>query len=366
MSAGYHTPLDDEHPTIAEVLSSRGYSTAGFVANLGYCGAATGLARGFVHYEDYPVSIGQVASSATLTRTFANNFRLRRLLQNDQHMNRKSADMLNRDVLDWIDNQSRPFFIFVNYFDAHDPYLPPPPFDTRFGPGRQHGRHSPLHHWLYNRALGHTGMDARAIQEEIDAYDGAIAYLDDRLNELFTALRDRSLWENTLVVITSDHGEEFGEHGVFEHSYSLYRPSVHVPLILSFPARAIPGTRVQTPVSLRDLPATILELTGIGSEAAFPGDSLTRYWTRQDSAGEIPLRSDLQYASGQPEWFPVSKGDMKSVLFDGRRYIRNGDGSEELYDFHADAWETRNLASAPENRNVMERFRAIVAEGTSR
>ncbi len=91
LSTDYTVPLDGTHPTLAEYLSRQGYRTAGFVANLGYCSFGTGLARGFEHYEDYRRSLGQIASSSTLVRKVANNFNLRRLVRNDQHLNRISA-----------------------------------------------------------------------------------------------------------------------------------------------------------------------------------------------------------------------------------------------------------------------------------
>src|SRR5262249_23073252 len=145
-------PLDTTYPTLAEFLSTRGYATAGFVANLGYCSYETGLNRGFAHYEDYPISWGQIASSSTLVRTIIISFIMCQMIQNNQHLNRKSADQLNYDVLQWLAHEKRrPFFVFLNYFDLHDPYLPPTPFDTKFGPGRRNGRYSPLHHWLYDR-----------------------------------------------------------------------------------------------------------------------------------------------------------------------------------------------------------------------
>src|SRR5262249_39877541 len=250
------------------------------------------------------ISLGQMASSTALVRTIADNFRLRRLIQNDEHLNRKTADDLNRDVLQWIDRErSRPFFVFINYFDAHHPYLPPAPFDKKFGPGRKLGKYSPVHHWFYDPAAGHRNMDAEAVSEEIDAYDGALAYLDDRLNALFTALKERNLWNNTLVVITADHGEEFGEHRTFGHGNSLYLTSLQVPLIMSFPARMPAATRVNTPISLRDLPATIADVLGFNDGTRFPGASLARYWNgREMAADEEPLLSELNYTTGQPEW----------------------------------------------------------------
>ena len=362
LSADYEKPLDAAYPTLAEFLSGRGYRTAGFVGNLGYCGTETGLSRGFAHYEDYPLSWGQLASSSGLTRTFLDNFRLRRMVENDQHLNRMTADALNDNVLRWIDrDRAQPFFVFLNYFDAHDPYLPPPPFDSKFGPGRKNGKHSPLHHWLYNPAVGHRPLDQPTVQEEIDAYDGAVAYLDNRLGVLLDGLKERGLLGNTLVVITADHGEEFGEHRVFEHGYSLYGPSINVPLVVSFPGR-LPARRIGPPVSLRDLPATITDLLGL-RDAPFPGASLKRFWENLSGSTAVvpsPVLAELNFARRQPDWFPISKGDMKSVVSAGLHYIRNGDGSEELYDYQGDPWERANLAPDAEHHSDLEQLRGLL------
>ncbi len=365
LSAGYASPLDGRYPTLAEYLSGHGYRTAGFVANYGYCGAASGLARGFQHYEDYPRSLGQIASSSTLVRNVADNFRLRRLVKNDQHMNRLSAPELNARALDWLSaNGGAPFFMFLNYFDAHEPYLPPPPFDRQFGPGRREGQHSPLHHWLWNPAVAHGNMGDAERTEEVNAYHGAIANLDHHVNALLAALAQRGVLDQTLVVITSDHGEEFAEHGVYEHGYSLYRAGVHVPLVVVLPGRVPGGRRIATPVSLHDLAPTIVELLGMHTGAPFPGPSLAALWTEAGRAADSPagsaglVLSEVKTAPGQPEWFPTSKGDMTAVVHRGVRYIRNGDGSEELYDLVADPDERHNLVAAPDRQTVLAESRA--------
>jgi len=364
LSADLKVPLDASFPTLAEVLSARGYFTAGFVANLGYSSYETGIDRGFVHYEDYEVSLGQIASSSTFVRTIANNFRLRRLIQNDEHLNRKRADQVNHDVFHWLSQaRNRPFFVFVNYFDAHEPYLPPPPFDRNFGPGRNRGKHSPLHHWLWNPAVNHQNMNEGNVQEEVDAYDGAIAYLDHQLGVLFAKLKQWGLLENTLIIITADHGEEFGEHGLYDHGYSLYLPSLHVPLLISFPGHVPQGKRVQTPVSLRDLPATIIDLLHFEGESPFPGKSLARHWEprlEEDNLHNESLLSETNYMPGHPAWFPTSKGNMKSILYEGMHYIRNGDGREELYKFRKDPWERDNLALSDENGKTLDKYRGIL------
>jgi len=265
-----------------------------------------------------------------------------------------------------------PFFAFLNYFDAHEPYLPPPPFDRQFGPGRAHGRHSPLHHWLWNPAVRHRPFDDADRQEEIDAYDGGLAHLDAAVGRLLDRLDQQGILANTLVVITSDHGEEFGEHGVYEHGYSLYRPSVHVPLIVIPPRGADGGApaSISTPVSLRDLAATVVDMVGLGEGAPFPGYSLAGLW--RDSGGATaamtssPLLTTVTPSPGQPDWFPSSKGDMKALVHQGMRYIRNGDGREELYDFAADRWERINLAASPDRQQALADARAALDRALTR
>lgn len=370
LSAGFSSPLDRTYPTLAEYFSSRGYRTAGFVANLRYCGRPTGLARGFLHYEDYPRSLGEFVASSTLLRQVADNFRLRRFIQNDQHVDRIDAAALNARTMAWLDREpAGPFFLFLNYFDAHEPYLPPPPFDRRFGRGRARGRHSPLHHWLWNPAARHAPLTAVEHQEEVDAYDGAIASLDAEVGRLLAWLDAKGHLSNAVVVVTADHGEELGEHGLYDHGYSLYRASLNVPLVLVAPGRVPAGRRVATPISLRDLPATVVDVVNGGGGTAFPGASLAGLWDDARPAGlgarPSPLYAEVRTSPGQPDWFPSSKGDMQSVVHRGLRYIRNGDGREELYDFDGDPWEQRDLSSQPEYQSTLGEARALV-EGLRR
>ena len=126
LSADWDRPLDGTAPTLAELLRSRGYVTAGFVANTRYCIAELGLGRGFVHYEDFPLSLGELVLSSSLGRFITNNPVLRRVAGSYELLDRKPAATINRDFLDWLDRSpERPFFVFLNYFDAHEPYLPP-------------------------------------------------------------------------------------------------------------------------------------------------------------------------------------------------------------------------------------------------
>ncbi|MEP7208127.1 MAG: sulfatase [Casimicrobiaceae bacterium] len=353
LDADWLAPLGTAHPTLAETFRRNGYATAGFVANTRYCSRETGLARGFSHYEDYPVTAAHVAMSSSLGSYLAWSRSVRRKLL------RKSADDVNASFLAWLDGRDTgvPFFAFLNYMDAHAPYQPPAPFDRQFS--------SPdAEELVANLREDDAGirLQPEVRQAAIDKYDESLAFLDDRLGALFAALAARRLWDDTIVVVTSDHGEEFGEHGVYYHGNSLYRGALEVPLLLRFPPRVPTGASIATPVSLRDLPATLLDLAGL--PAALPGASLSSYWdgtSPRDNAAANPLLMELSYASTLPANTPVSKGSMASVLLGDLRLIRNGDGREELYDFRRDPMERVNLADQPAQPVGLARLREALA-----
>jgi arylsulfatase A-like enzyme len=331
VSADWLTPLDGTHQTLAETLAGRGYSTVGFVANVLYATEASGLNRGFQRYSDFPRSLTTVIRQSLLVRPLVN--RVRDAMGDTDPLVRKTAEDVTTEFSDWLDARQteRPFFAFLNYFDAHQPYRSPPPFNTT-------GGRTPD---LSKRRT----WSAQEIQRSRDAYDSAIAYVDEEVSSVIDHLRDLNLLDNTLIVITSDHGEQFGEHGLFDHGNSLYRAVLEVPLVMRLPSRIPAGLRVPAPVSLVDLPATILGLVAPDAAAALPGRSLAQHWTPSLSASVLPAPaiSDISKGINLPAWVPVSKGRMRSVVLDGVHYILNGDGSQELYDFVNDPGETNNL-----------------------
>ncbi len=351
---GWYSGMGDSLPTLAEALVRAGYRSAGMVANVYYASAETGLARGFSRYEDHRVTLGTFFASASLSRTVMDAGVVRKTLGIEELVGRKNAAEVNRSFLQWqARDGSRPFFAFLNYYDAHTPYLPPDPWKRRFTtPGV-----APVAN-LERHARRDGGWSPTQIQGAIDAYDGAIAYLDAEITTLLDSLAGRGVLDNTIVIITSDHGEEFNEHGLIHHGNSLYRPSLSIPLLIRWPGRVPADRHVRTPVSLRDVAATILDLAGAG-DAPLPGRSLRRYW-EGDTLPADTLLAELRYAPQQPEWYPASKGNMVSAIRDGYRYIRTGDGAESLYDFERDAQEQANLATAPERAAPLERFRALV------
>ena len=364
LSADWEKPLDATYPTLAEDFRDHGYATAGFVANMIYCSYEMGLNRGFTHYEDYPVSLRELAMSSSLVSNVINSHVARQLAGNYDVFDRKSAGQVNHDFLRWLShNKQKPFFVFLNYFDAHEPYMPRAPFDAKFGQQTQR-RNYLVKRWAHEGArLDKESMSQAEIQAELDAYEGSINYLDQELGLLFDELKQQQMLENTLVIITADHGEQFGEHGIFTHGNSLYLQSVRVPLLISFPTHVPANTSVREPVTLRDLPATIIDLVQLGDKDRFPGNSLAQFWngtTNTDSTTRSPLLSEANVGPDTKSHEPLFKGDMRSLVVDRKHYILNGDGSEEVYDLDTDPLENKDLAGSDEGRQITSRLRSML------
>ncbi|MEP6573591.1 MAG: sulfatase [Gemmatimonadota bacterium] len=346
LTADWKVPLDLDHATIAEVLRNQGYATGGFVANFGYCSYEHGLARGFAHYEDYQIDRDELLLASSFGRTLAHSPGLRRYIGYFDMFDRKPAPEVNRELLAWTEKiKNRPYFAFLNYYDAHFPYFPPAPFDTIYGPK---GKQKRLRYWLNGAGMpGRKDMTDAETLIERNAYDGAITYLDGQIGALLGEMDRRGLLTNTIVIITADHGEQFGEHDLYDHGNSLYLPLLQVPLIVIAPG-ATPGSRIAVPVGLRDLGATILDLAKVDGSGAIPGHSLVSLWRSGagSSVAPSPAIASVRPARFSSTTDPAAKGEMYSVV-DGRfHYILNGDGRQELYDVIADPAESKDLSTA--------------------
>jgi arylsulfatase A-like enzyme len=351
------TPLAERHHTLAEALSSHGYLTAGFVANTVYCGYEFGLAQGFAHYEDYVASPRELLISSAAVRSVANAQWLRRLAGYYDNIPRKNATEITDRFLRWLPQTTdRPFFAFLNYFDAHLAYLPPAPFARTFGPeveARNYELIQDLRYTTRDDALDRRPAETTA---DRDTYDATILYLDSELNRLFNELQRRGVLERTLVIVTSDHGEQFGEHGYYEHGNTLYLPLLRVPLMILPPGGMPVEKRVPTVITLRDLPATVMSMVGIG-DAAFPGRSLSRFWSDHDSQSETPVVSQVRIQQISNPKAARPPGLMRSLTNSRYHYIKNSDGSEELFDVLEDPEELRDISTLDSSRALRDKFR---------
>jgi arylsulfatase A-like enzyme len=387
--ASWFTPLDASHPTLAEYFGSRGYATAGFVANTFFCGAETGLGRGFVSYQDYFFPELSAFKMAALIHWPLEGLRSVDLFLREHLIlsvlrpfvrpiwgrfnadARKDAPVVNRELLDWLSSRhqrDRPFFAFVNFYDAHYPYELPNGSEHRFGAMPRNPREADLlRNWW---TLDKSRLSRQEIAFVRDAYEECVANLDEQMGRLLAALGRRGALERTWLIITSDHGESFGEQpSFFGHGTSLYQPQIHVPLVIVPPSGTPKPLRPVVPetVSLRDLPATIVDLVGVAAGSPFPGASLAPLWDRPASETDA---EPFDRSPALAEVVPIDPVEPESAaLLDRRRawaalaegdwiYIRReGDDLDELFDLRTDRRQRHNRAGDPALQSVIGRLR---------
>ncbi|HHO52473.1 MAG TPA: DUF229 domain-containing protein [Deltaproteobacteria bacterium] len=261
----------------------------------------------------------------------------------------KSGPVIHDAFTGWLDERppDAPFFAFLNYMEAHTYRLPteearraimtdPASYHRALKTSNQLRRQTNVMFGRWRRYFRHER------QALFDLYDASIVDLDRYLRGLFQALEDRDLLDDTIVVLTADHGEQFGEHGLYLHNYSLYQPLVHVPLVIHYP-RAVPAGRIHQQVSTAGLFHTLVGLTGteppqqpiLTTDLLHPGDD--------------PVVSELNVPCGNPERrrLDLSVRDWtasyRAVVHDGLKLIWSSNGAHELYDLVADPREHRDL-----------------------
>ncbi|MFQ5739695.1 MAG: sulfatase-like hydrolase/transferase [Acidobacteriota bacterium] len=283
--------LRDEVPTLAEWFQRKGFETAAFVGS-SVLAARWGLDRGFDVYQDH--------------------FPLAGVRQVDYSRIERPAGEVVSLALKWLEQpRSKPFFLWIHLYDPHDPYTPPPPFDTLF-------RGNP--------------------------YDGEIAYVDAMLARFFQALKARKLDQHSLIVLTADHGESLWEHKEEHHAFYIYEVSLRVPLIFRIPedlsaGRFRPGTRVAAQVRSVDIAPTVMQLVGGKIEKGLQGEGLAGLMSGRRPRRELPAYAETHYPRIHFGWSPLF-----SYSASGYKFIEAP--IPELYDLESDPSESHNLYTA--------------------
>ena len=387
----YHGPS----PTVAEHLRARGYATAGIVANVRICNRVYGVGRGFDTYVDYPcnqeVSLRAALNNCSLGASVmevANRLQLPVPRPFPFHV-RPDAREITDQATHWLGlvkgrNESmgpgatRPFFLFLNLMDVHGPFVPTSSATGKFwtGPIPPLKQATPECGWVALRELGQATPDIqperlqdleKVSRRLVDLYDECLSGLDVDLGQFLGGLRSAGMLENTWVVITGDHGEHFGEHNQFGHGSSLYNELTHVPLILippigsgesgPDPSRALRGRRIDVPVSLRDLPATVAELFDPTTDHPFPGRSLIRYWSATGEVPADPVLSQLDEPALRGEDFRTENvTSVHSLIHDNHILIHSQNQPLELYHLFNDPLQQNNLAGQSSERARLERM----------
>ena len=296
-------PLESSHTTLAEALSEEGYATAAFVANAGFLHRSLGLDQGFGTY----------------------------------HPERVPAVKLNERVFEWLEShRDERFFLFVNYMDAHWPY------NTRPRPGQidpPASRDRELYERLFEQVMPGDSPAPRELSSQVIAqYDTGVAHADAAVGALIDRLAALGLDTSTTLVVTSDHGEYFGEHGLVGHSKDVYQAALHVPLVIGRPG-VEDGSRVAVPVSSADVPGLIAQTL-----TAQVSDSLAERFARDPL---LPIVSENYFSRARdmlnPPWNARFQRVRRAIFAWPLKYVWSSDGAHELYDLASDSDENRDL-----------------------
>jgi len=296
--------LGESNETLAERLRDEGFCTAAIVSSF-VLDRQFGLDQGFDSYSDRFEGAGSSIG-----------------------INERRGEEVSREAVSWLAAQGdRPFFLFLHYFDPHMTYDPPEPFKSRFAG---------------------------------ESYAGEIAYVDHCIGQVVAALKEQDLYDSTLIVVTSDHGEMLGEHGELTHSYYIYQSAVRVPLIFKAPrhTRHKEGVRRSGLVGLVDIVPTVCVLLGIDPPAEVQGVDLSPTFS---SAAEPDTARYIYCESTTPTAFRANPL-LGLVTHDGWKYILTT--RPELYNLSADPAEETNLVGREQRRATLlrEHLEQIVAD----
>ncbi|HYV85102.1 MAG TPA: sulfatase-like hydrolase/transferase [Patescibacteria group bacterium] len=357
-----HLQLDPSLPLLARRLHDAGYRTLAYVENP-WVGKEYGFDAGF--------------------DTFDEIWRGVRGTEEDM-----GAARVSKAVESWLawrddnpDARRQPFFIFINYFEAHLPYNPPAEERSKFlrpaagmSAADRDARVERLRRFKHpeevKQILGVGSLEPADFAILSDLYDGEIAYVDRHVGEVAGLLRRRGLLDRTVVAVTSDHGEMLGEHGLMDHKLNLYEPVLRVPMVLRYPPAIAPGLRVESPVMLQDLYPTLLSLAGVDQGAppapaegvriqVFPPESRVLPGVTGLTPGPIrgasvedPLIAEyahpgefLDAMKEVAQGADLARWSRSLVAFRaaGEKLIWASDGRNELYDLASDPSESAQV-----------------------
>ena len=294
------SPLGKDLPYLPDILRQHGYRTAAFVGSEVLdpkSAAAPGFDRGFETY-DAP-------------------FHIRGQGEDRYHSVERRGMAVVDSASAWLEQHPQgPFFLWLHFYDPHDPYDPPPPFKAQYA---------------------------------ASPYDGEIAYVDFAVGKLLTTLRSRGLYDQSLIVVVADHGEAFGEHGEWSHGLFLYDETIHVPLLIKLPSAGSGRRLIESRVGLVDITPTLLQEVGIAAPSAMQGQSLLELVKAKSNAA----------AQDRPEYaetdYPYRAFGWSSLrAWRAGKYLYIDAPQRELYDQPQDPEAAHNLAnSAPSVTDTM-------------
>ncbi len=314
--------LSSQAVPLAEPLAALGYHSTAVVGGP-MVGAEFGFAQGFDYYDQRGTKEGTKGE-----------------------IKHRRGDEITDVALWQVSRESVPFFLFLNYFDAHWPYRPADDLVQEWVPASVRPIPDEQQSQIWKEVLGgHRDVNADEKQSMISHYDGAIASMDRAIGRLLVGLKERGLYDSTMIVAVSDHGESFGEHRMLDHGHSLYEDVLRAALIIKYPAgHASPPSKVNTQlVDLLDVYATICREMGLPVPARL--ERFGVHHPPHDHFAELELNPFyvLQYGSRFDR-------TLEAVYRDSWKLIRDNKGQRWLFDIAADPLEQRNLAETEQQQ----------------
>jgi arylsulfatase A-like enzyme len=333
----YGRELSKQYPTLAELMQKNGYQTVGVAANL-YLRSDFGLERGF---EDFriprPVPMLPDGKAYLLRGVLRRGLSYAVDTAQFDRLYSLGED-IDTTLFSTLERRSKPnvpLFVFMNYMDAHFPYVPPAPYNASF-PGRR-PRITQQDLDQEQSTISHgRGEPPEYRPHCVSQYDGGIAYIDAQVGKVVDWLKRANAYDNTMIVIASDHGESFGERHRVGHANSPYQNLLHVPLLIKYPHSTHRGPE-NSPVSLIDVAPTILTAaqaevpkTMQGRNLADPSDARPIYGETFPCPVMLPPECPGGCAA-------------KTVIEWPMKYISSSNGKNELFDLSTDPSELRTL-----------------------
>lgn len=326
-------PLSEECVTLAEIFRDNGYRTCAVVSNSVLLSPYLKLDQGF-QISDNSISIGRVYNQYSF-RPILHLFCYLTNVYPKYTLFYKTADEITSQSTHLLEKLPSPIFLFINYLDAHGPYSPPRPFSGYF-------LNTPFPHFQrlkqYFLRLVNSVNEKTRDAYQLSQYDGEIAYLDNELGRFFSQLKRMGIYDSSLIIITSDHGELFGEHGLYWHRTHMYEEVVRIPLLIKFPFSKRIG-REKRMITLADLYPTILSICELPIPTTISGKAFGDTFS--------PIVAEL-YEFETGEHRVLYEGKYKYMRYDHKK-------GPELYDLQKDPLEKEDLAEKlPEVSLAME------------
>jgi arylsulfatase A-like enzyme len=322
-------PLSDEYVTLAELLQKGGFKTGAFTDG-GFVSAKFGFGRGFDTYYDQGGGIKTILPEA-----------------------KKWLGLL----------KSEPFFLFIHCYDIHSPYNPPPPYNTMFHDLPYTGNVIPSNKMLTNLLNNKVDINSDDVNHIIAFYDGGIRYTDAIIGEFLSYLKSIDLYNQSLIIVTSDHGEEFYEHGSILHWQLYFKPDLHVPLIMHIPGFSKRKIRINELVRSIDLLPTIVDIAGLPKHDQAQGRSLLPLIRKKESLlTRVLLNISDLFKKEDTISFAETKYYKHRKLENPFKSIIANDGYHMVYDQISDSIKLFNLTLDPDGKNNIAKDHSDVTQ----